>query len=103
MLVARVAGYSATVDPAELTEALLAQAAAAGVDACGVCRAEPYHRAELAISERSALGYFADMGFTMRRPDRSCHPELALRDARSVVAVAQSYARPEPEKPNDAP
>jgi epoxyqueuosine reductase len=39
----------------------------------------------------------------MRRPDISCHPELALRDARSVIAVAQSYARPEPEKPTDAP
>jgi epoxyqueuosine reductase len=91
------------VDPAELTEAVLERAAAAGIDACGVCRAEPYQRAERAIGERSALGLFADMGFTMRRPDISCHPELALRDARSVVAVAQSYARPEPEKPDDAP
>jgi epoxyqueuosine reductase len=91
------------VDPAELTEAVLERAAAAGIDACGVCRAEPYQRAERAIGERRALGLFADMGFTMRRPDISCHPELALRDARSVVAVAQSYARPEPEKPSDAP
>jgi epoxyqueuosine reductase len=91
------------VDAAELTEAVLAEASAAGIDACGVCRAEPYLRAERAIGERSAAGLFADMGFTIRRPDRSCHPELALRNARSVVAVAQSYARPEPEKPNDAP
>jgi epoxyqueuosine reductase len=91
------------VDAAELTEAVLERAAAAGIDACGICRAEPYQRAERAIGERSALGLFADMGFTMRRPDISCHPELALRDARSVVAVAQSYARPEPEKPDDAP
>ena len=81
----------------------MAQASAAGLDACGVCRAEPYLRAERAIGERSAAGLFADMGFTIRRPDRSCHPELALRSARSVIAVAQSYARPEPEKPNDAP
>ncbi|MDX6494759.1 MAG: epoxyqueuosine reductase [Gaiellales bacterium] len=91
------------MDPAELTEAVLERAAAAGIDACGICRAEPYQRAERAIGERSALGLFADMGFTMRRPDISCHPELALRDARSVVVVAQSYARPEPEKPDDAP
>ncbi|MDX6521360.1 MAG: epoxyqueuosine reductase [Gaiellales bacterium] len=91
------------MDAAELTEAVLAQALAAGIDACGVCRAEPYLRAERAIGERSAAGLFADMGFTIRRPDRSCHPELALRNARSVIAVAQSYARPEPEKPNDAP
>ncbi len=91
------------VDPVELTEAVLARAAAAGIDACGVCRAQPYERAERAIEERSAEGLFADMGFTMRRPDLSCHPELALRDARSVIAVAQSYARPEPDKPRDAP
>ncbi len=91
------------MDATELTEALLTRAAAAGIDACGVCRAEPYRRAEQAIGERSALGLFADMGFTMRRPDRSCHPELALRDARSVIAVAQSYARPQPEKPDDEP
>jgi epoxyqueuosine reductase len=91
------------MDAAELTEAVLERAAAVGIDACGVCRAEPYQRAERAIGERSALGLFADMGFTMRRPDISCHPELALRDASSVVAVAQSYARPEPEKPGDAP
>jgi epoxyqueuosine reductase len=91
------------VDAAELTEQLLTRAAAAGIDACGVCRAEPYQRAERAIGERSALGLFADMGFTMRRPDRSCHPELALRNARSVVAVAQSYARPQPDKPDDEP
>ena len=91
------------MDATELTEALLTRAAAAGIDACGVCRAEPYRRAEQAIGERSALGLFADMGFTMRRPDRSCHPDLALRNARSVVAVAHSYARPQPEKPDDEP
>jgi epoxyqueuosine reductase len=91
------------VDAAELTEAVLARAAAAGIDACGVCRAQPYERAERAIAQRSAQGLFADMGFTMRRPDLSCHPELALRDARSVIAVAQSYARPQPDKPSDAP
>src|SRR6478609_4934105 len=43
------------------------------------------------------------MGFTIRRPDRSCHPEGLLRNARSVVVAARSYARPEPEKPGDEP
>jgi len=84
---------------AELTEAVLAAAAEAGLDACGVCRAEPYERAERAIRERAAAGLFADMGFTMRRPERSCDPRTLLRDARSVVACALSYARPEPAKP----
>src|SRR5262245_11447026 len=91
------------MDPAELTEALMARAQAAGLAACGVCRAEPYERAERAIRERAAEGRFADMRFTMRRPDISCHPESALRNARSVVVAAHSYARPEPAKPTDEP
>ena len=91
------------VNAVELTEAVLEEAGSLGIDACGVCRAEPYARAERAIAERGARGYFADMGFTMRRPDRSCHPETLLRNARSVVAAAQSYARPEPERPDDEP
>jgi epoxyqueuosine reductase len=91
------------VNPVELTDAVLEEAGRLGIDACGVCRAEPYRRAEQAIAERGALGYFADMGFTMRRPDRSCHPEGLLRNARSVVAAAQSYARPEPQRPEDEP
>jgi epoxyqueuosine reductase len=91
------------VNPVELTDALLEEARQLGIDATGVCRAEPYERAEQAIEERASRGYFADMGFTMRRPDRSCHPETLLRNARSVVAAAQSYARPEPERPDDEP
>jgi epoxyqueuosine reductase len=91
------------VDPVALTGALLEEARALGIDACGVCAAEPYSRAERAIRDRGAEGLFADMGFTMRHPERSCHPESLLRDARFVVAAAQSYARPEPERPADQP
>src|SRR4029079_15554919 len=69
----------------------------------GLSGREPYARAERTILERRERGLFADMGFTMRRPDRSCHPELLLRDARSVVAAAHSYARPEPAKPGEEP
>jgi epoxyqueuosine reductase len=91
------------MNAAELTEALVERALAAGLAACGVCRAEPYTATERAIAERAEQGYFADMGFTMRRPDISCHPEAALRNARSVVVAAHSYARPEPAKPADQP
>jgi len=91
------------MEPRELTAAVLAEADRLELAACGVCRAEPYRRAERTILERRERGLFADMGFTMRRPDRSCHPELLLRDARSVVAAAHSYARPEPAKPGDEP
>jgi epoxyqueuosine reductase len=91
------------VDAGELTRALLAEAAEVDIDACGVCAAEPYAETERLIGERRAAGFFADMGFTIRRPDRSCHPEGLLRNARSVVVAARSYARPEPAKPDDEP
>jgi epoxyqueuosine reductase len=91
------------VDAAELTGALLREAADLGIDACGVCAAEPYAATERLIRERREAGLFADMGFTIRRPERSCHPETLLRDARSVVVAARSYARPQPEKPADEP
>ena len=91
------------MDAGELTRTLLAQAAEVGIDACGVCAAEPYAETERLIGERRDAGFFADMGFTIRRPDRSCHPEGLLRNARSVVVAARSYARPEPAKPDDEP
>jgi epoxyqueuosine reductase len=91
------------MDTAELTDGLLAEALRLGIDACGVCAAEPYERAERLISDRRAAGLFADMRFTMAQPHRSCHPESLLRNARSVVAAARCYARPEPVKPGDRP
>ena len=91
------------MDAAELTRRLLDEAQRLGIDACGVARAEPYAEAERAILERRAAGLFADMRFTMAQPQRSCHPETLLRGARSVVAAARSYARPEPPKPADVP
>jgi epoxyqueuosine reductase len=91
------------VDAGELTRALLQEADELGIDACGVCAAEPYAETERLIRERRAAGLFADMGFTIRRPDRSCHPETLLRNARSVVVAARSYARPQPAKPDDVP
>jgi epoxyqueuosine reductase len=95
--------YSDRVDAAELTRALLREACDLHIDACGVCAAEPYTETERLIGERRAAGLFADMGFTIRHPERSCHPETLLRNARSVVVAARSYARPQPAKPADRP
>src|SRR4051812_21002310 len=74
-----------------------------GLDAVGAAPAEPYARTEADILDRRARGLFADMRFTMAQPERSCHPETLLRGARSVIAAARSYARPEPPKPRDRP
>jgi len=66
-----------------------------GLDAVGVTRAEAYAETERHILDRRARGLFADMRFTMARPEESCHPESLLPGARSVVSAALCYWRPE--------
>ncbi|HEX4525987.1 MAG TPA: tRNA epoxyqueuosine(34) reductase QueG [Gaiellaceae bacterium] len=66
-----------------------------GLDAVGVTRAEAYVETERHIAERRARGLFAEMKFTMAQPERSCHPEALLPDARSVVSAALCYWQPE--------
>src|SRR5438105_7307785 len=68
-----------------------------GIDALGAARAEPYAETERHIAERQARGLFADMRFTMAQPEVSCHPELLVPRARSVVSAALCYWEPGPE------
>jgi epoxyqueuosine reductase len=84
---------------AELSEL----AAELGLDAVGAAPAEPYAAAERDIRERRERGLFADMRFTMARPEVSCHPELLLDGAKTVVAAALCYfvEGPEP-RPGEA-
>ena len=70
-----------------------------GLDAIGIARAEAYTETERHIRERRARGLFADMRFTMARPEESCHPETLLPGARTVVSAALCYYAPEPETP----
>jgi len=79
------------MDPAALTRAIVEEADRLGIDACGVCRAEPYARTEELIIQRREAGLFADMRFTMARPEVSCHPETLLDGARTVVSGALCY------------
>jgi epoxyqueuosine reductase len=66
-----------------------------GLDAVGVARAAAYAETERHIRERRARGLFAEMKFTMARPEQSCHPETLLPGARSVVSAALCYWEPE--------
>ncbi len=66
-------------------------AAEVGLDAVGAAPARPYVATEEAIADRAARGLFADMSFTMARPEASCHPETLLEGARTVVAGALAY------------
>jgi epoxyqueuosine reductase len=68
-----------------------------GLDAVGAAPAEPYEETERHIRERRARGLFADMKFTMARPEISCHPETLLPDARTVISAALCYYAPGPE------
>ena len=70
-----------------------------GLDAVGATPAVPYTGTERHIRERRERGLFADMRFTMARPEESCHPETLLPGARTVVSAALCYWLPEPERP----
>ena len=70
---------------------LTAVARELGLDAIGVAVAAPYEETERHIRERRERGLFADMRFTMARPEVSCHPESLLPGARSVVSAALCY------------
>jgi epoxyqueuosine reductase len=67
-----------------------------GLDVVGAAPAEAYVDTERHIRERSARGLFADMRFTMARPETSCHPETLLPNARTVVSAAYCYYAEEP-------
>jgi epoxyqueuosine reductase len=67
-----------------------------GFDAVGVTPAQAYDETERHIVERRQRGLFAEMKFTMARPEESCHPELLLPGARSVISAALCYWQPEP-------
>jgi epoxyqueuosine reductase len=71
-------------------------AAGLGFDVIGAARAEPYEETERHIRERKEKGLFADMRFTMARPDVSCHPEQLVEGARTVISAALCYYEPAP-------
>jgi epoxyqueuosine reductase len=65
-----------------------------GLDAVGAAPAAAYEETERHIRERCEAGLFADMRFTMARPDISCHPESLLDGARTVISAALCYYAP---------
>jgi epoxyqueuosine reductase len=65
-----------------------------GIDVVGAAPAQPYEDTERHIRERRKRGLFADMRFTMARPDVSCHPETLLPEARTVISAAFCYYAP---------
>ncbi len=68
-----------------------------GIDAVGAAPIAAYDGTERHIRDRRERGLFADMRFTMARPEVSCHPELLLEGAVTVVAGALCYYRDGPD------
>jgi epoxyqueuosine reductase len=69
-----------------------------GLDAVGAAPVDAYTETERHIRERRDRGLFADMQFTMAKPEISCHPETLLPGARTVVSAALCYYAPAPEQ-----
>jgi epoxyqueuosine reductase len=67
-----------------------------GLDVVGAAPASAYVDTERHIHDRKARGLFADMRFTMAKPEVSCHPETIVPNARTVVSAAYCYYVPEP-------
>jgi epoxyqueuosine reductase len=76
-------------------------AAELGLDVVGAAPAGPYSGTEQHIRDRRTRGLFADMRFTMAKPEVSCHPERLLEGARTVVSAALCYAVSGPEPAAD--
>ena len=72
-----------------------------GLDVVGATPAVGYDETERHIRERRERGLFADMRFTMARPEQSCHPETLLDGARTVVSAALCYWAEGEEPPPD--
>ena len=62
-----------------------------GIDVVGAAPVSAYEQTESHIRERRARGLFADMRFTMARPEVSCHPETLVPNARTVISAALCY------------
>jgi len=68
-----------------------------GLDAIGAAPAQSYAGTEGHIADRKERGLFADLKFTMAQPEVSCHPEILVPGARTVVSAALSYYSDGPE------
>lgn len=66
----------------------------------GAFEAEPYPDVERALHDRVARGLWADMRFTAARPEVSCHPEKAVRSARTVISAILPVWEPATPRPD---
>jgi epoxyqueuosine reductase len=65
----------------------------AGLDAVGICDAEPFHETRRVLEDRASRGLSAGMQFTYRNPGRATDPNVTLPGAAALVVGARQYER----------
>ncbi len=78
--------------PASLKEAIREEAARLGFVACGFARADAVPEADAALREWLAQGRHGSMAWMEERAGQRGHPQALWPDAKSVIALAMSYA-----------
>lgn len=81
----------------QYSEAVLAVGRQAGLHRVGIAPASKMSRAHVALTTRKLMGLSDTMQFTFRNPERSTDPSASVKDARSLVVGAFSYASPTPQ------
>ncbi|MGI9117485.1 MAG: epoxyqueuosine reductase [Gaiellales bacterium] len=66
----------------------------------GAAPAAPYAEVEAALHDRVERGLWADMRFTAARPEVSCHPERAVRNAKTVISAVLPIWEPASPRPD---
>lgn len=84
----------------QYSEAVLAIGRQAGLHRVGIAPASKMSRAYVALTSRKLTGLSDTMQFTFRNPERSADPSASVKDARSLVVGAFSYASPTPQPPD---
>jgi epoxyqueuosine reductase len=87
----------------ELTDDLRRVGLDAGLTAVGVCAARTWTHTRGVLEARRAADLNGEMQFTYRRPARSADPTRIMRNARSLVVGALSYAQRIPEPCGEVP
>jgi len=81
------------------SESVLAVGRQAGLHQVGIAPASKMSRAHVSLTTRKLEGFSDTMQFTFRNPERSTDPSMSMKNARSLVVGAFSYASPTPGAP----
>jgi epoxyqueuosine reductase len=82
-------------DPADATARVRQQALALGFDLVGIATAEPLADERTRLEEWLRRGFHGEMGWMERHHERRTDPRELFPGARSVIAVALNYYRPD--------